>query len=363
VHLLLAVHWLTDPASWPWPDGGGVFGVLGPRAGAATVLALGAAGLPIALVARRRVRSRVLAALAATEALAAGALAADVGVLALLGYACAIVGPAALAVVLLVGALRDRRARLWGAAVVAVVVVGALAGLLTPATASGLARHLWTAFAVRGLEPALRELLLVGAVVWAWAAVLLHRTSTWRCGACGRPGPRWREPEAALRWGRVATWVAVAGPLPYALVRSTWLTPWPVGLPGQHLDPELRLFGLALGAAAVGGAVVTAGLVRPWGEVWPGWVPGLRGRPVPVRFPVVAGGTVAVVLLLATPSLMGIGVQGVRSGDLEHVAFLLLFPTLPWGLALGAAVLSYADRRRGACSTCGLGGPPLSVRP
>jgi hypothetical protein len=30
----------------------------------------------------------------------------------------------------------------------------------------------------------------------------------------------------------------------------------------------------------------------------------------------------------------------------------MLFPTLPWGLALGIAVLAHAQRRRGACTAC-----------
>ncbi|WP_425560122.1 hypothetical protein, partial [Kineococcus glutinatus] len=33
----LALRWLLDPDSWPWADGGGLFGTLGPRAGAALV--------------------------------------------------------------------------------------------------------------------------------------------------------------------------------------------------------------------------------------------------------------------------------------------------------------------------------------
>jgi asparagine N-glycosylation enzyme membrane subunit Stt3 len=82
-------------------------------------------------------------------------------------------------------------------------------------------------------------------------------------------------------------------------------------------------------------------------------VPVLRGRSVPVRVPVVAGGLVAVVLLAASPAMIAIGVAGLASGDLFEAAFLLVFPTLPWGLALAAAVTAYALRRRGTCAACG----------
>jgi hypothetical protein len=59
--------------------------------------------------------------------------------------------------------------------------------------------------------------------------------------------------------------------------------------------------------------------------------------------------------------MIGIGIVGLASGDLFEAAFLLVFPTLPWGLALGAAVTAYALRRRGTCATCGQGQPALTV--
>ncbi|PZA19183.1 hypothetical protein, partial [Modestobacter versicolor] len=158
------------------------------------------------------------------------------------------------------------------------------------------------------------------------------------------------------------TWTAVAGPLPYALVRMTWLTPWPLGMPeGGDLEPAMRLFGLGLGFAALGGAVLTAGLVRPWGEVWPGWVPVLRGRPVPVAVPVLAGGLVATVLLVSTPGMVALAVEGIGDEDPMGWLMLLVFPTLPWGLALAAAVTGYALRRRGTCRSCGRGEPARPV--
>jgi hypothetical protein len=149
--------------------------------------------------------------------------------------------------------------------------------------------------------------------------------------------------------------------LPYTLLRATWLTPWPLLAPGE-LPLETRVFGLALALAAVGGAVLTVGLVRPWGEVWPRWVPVRHGRPVPWRFPVVAGGVVAAALLASSPAVLQTGVRGVLDGDLQQAALLVILPTPLWGAALAAAVLAYAYRRRGACGICGEGEAPLSVR-
>ena len=365
VHLLIGLRWLLDPDSWPGFDTEGRVGLLAAlhrTPSAWLVLGLATTGLLLALAGRQRPRSRAVAAGMAAQAGLLLVVAADVGVLTLLGYLCAIVGPAAFLVVFTVGALRDRRTRPWLAGVVAVVAAGLVSGLLRPGTIGTLAGQLGDGFAQHALPPAHLGLVLLGAALFGSAAVLLRRTATGRCTACGRPGAAWTEPSAALRWGRIATVVAAAAPLPYALARMTWLTPWPLGLPeGGDLEPAMRLFGLGLGVAALGGSVLTLGLISRWGEVWPAWVPVLHGRPVPVAVPVVAGGLVATVLLVASPGMVALAVEGIGDGDAMGWALLLLFPALPWGLALAAAVTAYAYRRRGACRACGQGRPALSV--
>ena len=366
LHALLALRWLLDPGSWPRLDADeryGALSLLTRTSTAWTVLALAGAGLVLAMLARRRSASPALVAAMAAEAAVLAVLAADLGSLVLLGYLVAIVGPATFLVVFTVGAARDRRTRPWLLGVVAVVVAGVAAGLLRPGTVTGLAGELGSGFAEHGLPHLHLALLLAGAAIWGSTAVLSRRSATGRCAVCGRPGATWTDPAAARRWGTVATWIAVAGPLPYALLRMTWLTPWPSGLPeAGDLEPQMRLFGLGLGFAALGGAVLTLGLIRPWGEVWPRWVPALHGRPVPVRVPVLAGGLVAVALIAASPAILAMGVDQLRDGDLHDAALTLVFPTLPWGLALGAAVAGYAYRRRGSCAACGQGAPPVSVR-
>ncbi len=358
LHLALAVLWLLVPSSRPGLEGGdenggsGLLTVLPPTATAWLVLSLAVGGLAATAGSALRRPSSGAAVAAFAVAGGLGVLAADVRALVLLGYLTAIVAPAAFLVVFTVGALRSRRARPWLAAVALVVAAGLVSGVLRPGTIGRLAGDLAGPLA-RELPARGHLALLLGvAVLFASLGVLLRHAVRGACASCGRPGAAWTRPEAAARWGRVATLVAAAGPLPYGLLRMSWLTPWPVGLPDGS-DPALRLFGLALGVAALGGAVATVGLIRPWGEVWPSWVPVLRGRSVPVRVPVVAGGLVAVVLLAASPAMIAIGVAGLASGDLFEAAFLLVFPTLPWGLALAAAVTAYALRRRGTCAACG----------
>ncbi|MCZ2820963.1 hypothetical protein O2V63_11535 [Modestobacter sp. VKM Ac-2977] len=366
LHALLALRWLLDPGSWPGLDADeryGVLSLLDRTSTAWTLLVLSGAGLLLVRLSRRRDGSPLLVAAMAVQAAVLGGLAADLGSLVLLGYLAAIVGPVTFLAVFTVGAARDRRTRPWLIGVAALVAAGVAAGLLRPGTVTDLAGELGSGFAEHAMPHLHLALLLAGATIWGTTAMLLRRSATGRCAVCGRPAAAWTLPAAARRWGTVATWIAVAGPLPYALLRMTWLTPWPLGMPTDGvLEPQLRLFGLGLGFAALGGAVLTLGLIRPWGEVWPRWVPGLRGRPVPVRVPVLAGGVVAVALLAASPAFLAMAVEQLLAGDLGDAALVLVFPTLPWGLALAAAVTGYALRRRGTCATCGQGEPALSVR-
>ncbi|NDI47021.1 hypothetical protein [Goekera deserti] len=369
MHVGLALCWLLDPGSRPGLEGDAsvatsVLTELPPTVTAALLLGVATVGLVLAGVVACRRPTTALVAAAGVLAVVLGVLSADLRVLVLLGYLCAVLGPVAVVVLLLAGALRSRRGRPWAAGVLVVLLAGWWVGLLEPRTVGDVAVSLGTALANEGWVRVHLALLLGGAVLWALVAVAVRRSARGACADCGRPGARWTEPAAALRWGRVATAIAVAGPLPYGLLRMSWLTPWPVGLLGTEdvADPAVRLFGLGLGAAALGGTVLTAGLLRPWGEVWPAWVPVLRGRAVPVRVPVVAGGLVAVVLLAATPGIVGPALDGLAAGDWQRASFLLLFPTLPWGLALAAAVTAYLLRRRGACAVCGAGELALWVR-
>lgn len=186
--------------------------------------------------------------------------------------------------------------------------------------------------------PLVMSFFLGGALVWG---VLGARTAL--RGRAGGPRPAWTRPEAAARWGKVAVVVAVVCALPYGLLRMTWLTPWPFGMdPAVFVAmPEMRLHGLLLGLAALSGAVLTTGLVARWGEVWPRWMPVVRGRPVPLAAAVVPGGVVAALFTVAAVPMM---IMTIGSGDLWG---LIVFPFIVWGPALGIAVSGYALRRGG----------------
>ncbi|MFC7717214.1 hypothetical protein [Nonomuraea recticatena] len=167
-------------------------------------------------------------------------------------------------------------------------------------------------------------------------------------GGPGRPGSA----AGALRIGRYATAVAVAVPVVYAVTRFGWLLGVPVGISDRFLAyiAEITPIGAGLSTLGLVGAVLTVGLVRPWGEVWPRWVPFLRGRPIPARLP--AYSALAVSLPITSAGLMYVrkkltGEQVGPAGAADELGAWLpemLWPL--WGVALAVAALAYLSRRR-----------------
>jgi hypothetical protein len=314
---------------------------------AAAFAALGVLGIPLALAlgrARRDARGRTaLPAAGATYAVVLGVVVPDVQLLAVLGYALALAGPPVVVVLLAAGARRSPRNLLALAVIAGAVALGVLVGEIGAPTLQML-RAVRDGAERVGTRPLVLAVMLAGGVLFAALTMAATRRDAAGATVLGRPG-------RLDRWGRAATWVAAACPLPYVLVRMTWLTPWPLGVPdGQSLDGGVRVFGLLLGLAALGGALLTLGLVARWGEVFPAWLPGLRGRPVPVLAAVLPAGVVSVVLCAASVSLVLLSAQA-------GMAWLvLLIPAPVWGPALGLATLAYHRRRtegRAAASAAG----------
>ncbi|GIJ66731.1 hypothetical protein Voc01_016480 [Virgisporangium ochraceum] len=160
-----------------------------------------------------------------------------------------------------------------------------------------------------------------------------------------------REVDSISRWGVAATWTAVAVPLVYAATRYAWALGIPVGFSAEQLRamdremPGIWWGGAAMGTLAVLGSVLTVGLVRPWGETFPRWIPLLRGRRVPVPVAVVPAMVVAMAVtsaglmftrhVIADPSSINLGINGPA----------VLWPL--WGPALAVAALAYRRRRTG----------------
>lgn len=202
-----------------------------------------------------------------------------------------------------------------------------------------------------------KGLAVVGGLLVARAVLIWQRRTAGSCESCGRGDAHgsWTAAASATRWGRWVAWIAAAIPMTYALTRFAWLAGIPLGISGQMLDDMHETgavwAGTGLAAFAVVGAMLTLGLVRPWGEVFPRWMIGLAGRRVPIKLAVVPATLVAIAVaaaslgFFATPKFLEL------IGDLNSAATpMLLWPL--WAAALGAATLAYYLRRRGTCPVC-----------
>ena len=155
------------------------------------------------------------------------------------------------------------------------------------------------------------------------------------------------------RWATVAAHLAALTPLP----SGVWRFALALGFSGGYTERglvELDLGGW--GTAYVVGltvltelaALLTLGLVRPWGERVPPWVPALGGRVVHPPAAVVPAGIGAVLLLaLWTPLLWwwSLPHHDMTATGGTLVGFLYL-PLVAWAPLLIAVTASYHRRRR-----------------
>ncbi|WP_163542461.1 hypothetical protein [Occultella kanbiaonis] len=292
----------------------------------ASLCALAAVGGLVALLQlafpHQRLLGRIVGPVAAIQVVVFAVLAQGSGTLSTFGYLVSLMVPLIL-IGLGIQVFRTRpAARIVVALVAVVVVVLIIIGRDVIATYAGnifpaLLAQTWSILAV---------LLTLGSGV-AWAGVLVSRWS--------RAGSLRRATAWVTRHRRLFTALAALGPLPYALIRLTWLTPWPQLGSDQALDPAVRLQGLLLSSGAWLGFVLTLGLIARWGEVFPRWFPVRAGQPVPPLFAIIPGATIALMLCgVAIPVLGMIGIAGA-----------VVFPAWFWGPMLALAVWGYAGHR------------------
>jgi hypothetical protein len=96
-------------------------------------------------------------------------------------------------------------------------------------------------------------------------------------------------------------------------------------------------------------ALLSFGLVRPWGEIVPGWVPRLRGRRIPAA-PVVVAATTGGVLLTAiwTFALRNVfagGLDEIHGSGWHTLAVVCYLPAILWGPLLLWVTFQYQRRR------------------
>jgi hypothetical protein len=162
------------------------------------------------------------------------------------------------------------------------------------------------------------------------------------------PPPRW------------AVWAAHAAPLA-TLPSGLWRVAMALGIPVGYSDEVLRseyhipgwgmayVIGLALLIECL--ALLTLGLVRPWGEQLPRRLPFLGGRQVHPRaalIPAVFGTLVltAIVAVVIVQVLAGVRDDGHLGGTAYTVMVLCYLPAFLWPPLLGAVTYSYHRRHR-----------------
>jgi hypothetical protein len=336
-----------DPASIALTasDGPIAASLLPPLVVAAVTTLAGAAGL-LAVLAhlarpRRRPRGELVAVLAA-DVVVLGFGLGSVSSIALAGYLVALAMPVVLVLLVIQAVRRYRRLR-WVAltATASFVAWGLVSAALRPESLGRLGSGLVTGFGSAG--PRVVVAVVSTAAVVSFGLLLLEEL---------RGTERWQRAGAFVVRHRTAwTVVAACCALPYGLVRMTWFTPWAVLGQGDQLTSEIRLWGLLLGSGSILGFILTTGLVRPWSERFPRWMPALAGRPVPVAAAAVPGGVVAAVLCTAALPMLhdlsfteggsGLGVSTL----LEQVAMAVVFPFWLWGPMLALAVWGYVLHR------------------
>lgn len=199
----------------------------------AAVMALaGTAGAALAHTRPTRVGPTALTGLAAAEVVVFGLGFGSVTSIALTGYLVALAMPVVLAVLIVQAVRRYRRLRWVALALLGLFLVwGGATAALRPDTIAQLAATLAVGFRTAGRRLLVTTVVMAATVTWGLVALAeLRRTK------------RLQRAGSVVLAHRVGLTVAAAlCALPYALVRLTWLTPWPLLAPGELLTADIRL--------------------------------------------------------------------------------------------------------------------------
>ncbi|MFI1830135.1 hypothetical protein ACH41E_27415 [Streptomyces sp. NPDC020412] len=162
------------------------------------------------------------------------------------------------------------------------------------------------------------------------------------------PAPRW-----AVRAAHLTALVV----LPTGLWRLAMVLGHPSGytdegfVPFETFGSKVWMLTLSVGCELL--ALLTIGLVRPWGEVVPRRIPLIGGKPVPLLAAVIPAALGALVLtgVWAVLPLWWSVPHADMTATGNLVVGILYQPLVLWGPLVGAVTFSYYRRRRaGACS-------------
>jgi len=161
----------------------------------------------------------------------------------------------------------------------------------------------------------------------------------------GRPAPRWA--------------VAAAHLVPLTTLPSAlWRLPLVFGFSMGTLEPSgaavhvtgwESVYVLSLSVITEAAALLTLGLVRPWGERAPEWIPVIGGRRIPPMAVILPAAFGALLLAL----IWGFAFRdfpGMDELEFSHTGWKVLLvaayaPLLAWGPLLAAVTYAYYRRR------------------
>jgi hypothetical protein len=137
--------------------------------------------------------------------------------------------------------------------------------------------------------------------------------------------------------------------LPSGIWRILFGLGLPAGFTGE-VEPGvgMLLYVIALTVATEALAFLSLGLTRGWGEVWPRWVPFLRGGRIPPLVAIVPAALGSVTLtLMWTQAALNLTEPATEFPDGAKGVILVACyaPLLAWGPLLAVVTVAYAVRR------------------
>jgi len=161
------------------------------------------------------------------------------------------------------------------------------------------------------------------------------------------------------RWAHRAAHLVPLCALPSGLWRIVMGVGVPVGYSAERMSGEGypgwgTVYVIVLSVLVESLALLSLGLVRPWGEVLPRWIPRVGGRPLRPRIVVAVAGSGAVLLTLIMVSQAIVWQMidestlgaGELTGTARQVMGLCYAPLLAWGPLLAAVTYTYHRRHR-----------------
>ncbi len=159
---------------------------------------------------------------------------------------------------------------------------------------------------------------------------------------------------APPRWAVRAAHLTALVVLPSGLLRIVWALGHPAGYTEAGFVPfetfSAKVWMLTLSVVSELVALLVIGLVRPWGEVVPGWIPLIGGRRVRPMAAVVPAflGSAALTLLWSTMPWWWAHPHDDMTPTGSLVIGILYQPLVLWGPLTAAVAFSYYRRHRAA---------------